>query len=135
MMNLNEMTSKQLKELGKEHHIKNWWTMSKAALISALSETLSETSTNEPEPEVVEIKSGLTQTPPPEKIVALIDEKELKKPNLRIRELTYAGKTQTIREWAAELNMPWPTLYDRINRNGWTVEEALCTPLGERRKK
>jgi hypothetical protein len=138
MMNLNEMTSKQLKELGKQHHVKNWWTMSKAALISALSEILNETSANEPEPEIVEIKSGLTQTPPPEKIVALIDAeefKQLKKPNLRIKELTYAGKTQTIREWANELNMPWPTLYDRINRNGWTVEEALCTPLGERRKK
>lgn len=124
-MNLNEMTSKQLRELGKEHHIKNWWSLSKPALISVLSEILNETSTNEPEPEVMETV-----------IEEVIEEpKELKKPNLRIRELTYAGKTQTIREWANELNMPWPTLYDRVNRNGWTVEEALCTPLGERRKK
>jgi hypothetical protein len=38
MMNLNEMTSKQLKELGKQHGVKNWWNLGKAALISALSE-------------------------------------------------------------------------------------------------
>ena len=128
MMNLNEMNSKQLKELGKQHHVKNWWNLGKAALISALSEILSETSTNEQEPEIVEIEE-----PAIEEVIE--EPKELKKPNLRIRELTYAGKTQTIREWAAELDMPWPTLYDRINRNGWSVEEALCTPLGERRKK
>ena len=129
MTNLNEMNSKQLRELGKEHHIKNWWSLSKPALISALSEILKEASTNEPDAEDVE-------TLIEEDIEQVIEEtKELKKPNLRIRELTYAGKSQTIREWANELNMPWPTLYDRVNRNGWTVEEALCTPLGERRKK
>lgn len=113
MANLNEMSSKELKALGKEHHVKDWWTLNKAALISALSEILKEEEPQEQEPEIVEIK----------------------KPNLHIKEITYAGKTQTIREWANELNMPWPTLYDRINRNGWTVEEALCTPLGERRKR
>lgn len=133
MTNLNEMNSKQLRELGKEHHIKNWWSLSKTDLVSALSEIIVE----EPKVEPIE-EPKLIQTAPPEKIVALIDEeefKELKKPNLHIKELTYAGKTQTIREWANELNMPWATLYDRVNRNGWTVEEALCTPLGERRKK
>lgn len=36
MKNYNEMTSKQLKELGKENHVKNWWNLSKAALIAAL---------------------------------------------------------------------------------------------------
>lgn len=132
MMNLNEMTSKELKELGKQHHVKNWWTLGKAALISALSEILSETSASEQKPEIVEIEEPVIEEVIEEPVK---ETKELKKPNLRIRELTYAGKTQTIREWANELNMPWPTLYDRINRNGWTVEEALCTPLGERRKK
>lgn len=56
-----------------------------------------------------------------------------KKQNLKLTELTYQGETKTIREWAAELEMPWPTLYDRVNRNGWTVEEAIETPLGQRR--
>lgn len=124
MMDLTKMGIKELRALGKEHGVKEWWSLNKAALIAALPQ---------PEP-----KPKLIQTPPPEKIVALIDEKEfekLKKPNLRIKELTYAGKTQTIREWANELKMPWATLYDRVNRNGWTVEEALCTPLGERRKR
>lgn len=59
----------------------------------------------------------------------------IKKPSLKIKELTFDGRTQTIKEWAAELEMPWPTLYDRINRNGWTVEEALTIPLGGRRKR
>lgn len=60
---------------------------------------------------------------------------KVKKPSLKIKELTYKGETKTIREWADELGMDWPTLYDRVNRNGWTVEEAIETPLGQRRKK
>lgn len=60
--------------------------------------------------------------------------KEIKKPSLKLKDLTFNGKTQTIKEWATELNMPWPTLYDRVNRNGWTVEKALTTPLRKRRK-
>lgn len=60
---------------------------------------------------------------------------KIKKSNLRLSELTYNGQTKSIREWAKELDMPWATLYDRVNRNGWTVEEAIETPLGQRRKK
>lgn len=144
MANYNEMTSKQLKELGKENHIKNWWNLSKAALIVALSEINSNANAHESKPEIVEIqepeiieKNTLVETAPPEKIVAFVEEepKKIKKPNLKIHDLTFNDKTQSIREWAAELEMPWPTLYDRINRNGWTVEEALTIPLGGRRKK
>ena len=58
-----------------------------------------------------------------------------KKANLKLSELTYNGETKSIKEWAAEINMPWPTLYDRVNRNGWPVDEAIETPLGQRRKK
>jgi hypothetical protein len=58
-----------------------------------------------------------------------------KKPNLKIHDLTFEGKTQSIRAWAEELEMPWPTLYDRVNRSGWTVEDALTIPLGSRRSK
>lgn len=58
-----------------------------------------------------------------------------KKPNLKLTELTYNGETKSIREWAEELKMPWPTLYDRVNRNGWTVEEAIEIPLGGRRSR
>ena len=60
---------------------------------------------------------------------------ETKRPNLKLSELNYKGETKTIRQWADELNIPWATLYDRVNRNGWTTEEALETPVGQRRKK
>lgn len=55
--------------------------------------------------------------------------------NLKLTELAFEGQTKTIREWADEKGMPVPTLYDRVNRNGWTVEEALTIPLGGRRSK
>ena len=58
-----------------------------------------------------------------------------KKPNLKLTELTYNGETKSIRAWAEEINMPWPTLYDRVNRNGWSVEDAIEIPLGQRRPK
>lgn len=61
--------------------------------------------------------------------------KEPKKANMKLSELTYKGKTKTIREWAAEIGMPWPTLYDRVNRNGWPIDLAIETPLGQRRPK
>lgn len=58
-----------------------------------------------------------------------------KRTNLKLTELTYNGETKSIKDWAAEIGMPTPTLYDRVNRNGWTVEEAIETPLGQRRPK
>lgn len=36
-VNLNEMTSKELKNMAKELNVKNWWTMKKAELIEAIS--------------------------------------------------------------------------------------------------
>lgn len=51
----------------------------------------------------------------------------------KVKELTYKGRTQSIKDWAEELQLPYPTLYDRINRNGWSVEEAIEIPLGGRR--
>lgn len=137
MANYNKMTSKQLKELGKENHIKNWWNLSKAALITALSEIDNNANDREPEPENVETQEAaeVEETPIVEPEIPVEEPKKIKKPNLKIHELTYDGRTQSIREWATELEMPWPTLYDRINRNGWTVEEALTIPLGGRRKK
>lgn len=125
MENFNDMTLKQLRDLGKEQHVKNWWTLSKTALIEIF--TAKE-----------ELKQNtLIETPPPDEIIAFVEveEPEVKKPSLKIHELTFNGKTQTIREWAKELGIPWPTLYDRVNRNHWTTEEALTIPLGGRRPK
>ena len=61
--------------------------------------------------------------------------KEPKKANLKLSELTYKGETKSIKEWAAKINMPWATLYDSVNRNGWPVDLAIETPLGQRRPK
>lgn len=62
-----------------------------------------------------------------------VPKKDPKKANLKMNELTYKGETKTVREWADQIGMPWATLYDRVNRNGWTVEDAIEIPLGERR--
>lgn len=75
-----------------------------------------------------------TETKTKEKIETKAEEKTTNRGNLKLKELTYKGKTQTIRAWADELQMPWATLYDRVNRNGWSVEDAIEIPLGQRRK-
>ena len=62
-------------------------------------------------------------------------EKSADRKSKKIKELTYDGKTQSIKAWAEELQIPYPTLYDRINRNGWSVEEAIEIPLGQRRSR
>ena len=62
------------------------------------------------------------------------EEKISNRANIKLKELTYKGKTQSIRAWAEEIQMPWATLYDRVNRNGWSVEDAIEIPLGQRRK-
>lgn len=54
--------------------------------------------------------------------------------SLKMTSLTYNGETKTIREWAESLNLPYPTLYDRVNRNHWSVEEAIEIPLGVSRR-
>lgn len=36
MKKYEEMTSKELKQLGKEKKVKNWWTLNKAQLVEAL---------------------------------------------------------------------------------------------------
>lgn len=41
------------------------------------------------------------------------------------RYLTYNGKTQTIKEWSDEFNIPYKVLYSRVSRYGWSVERAL----------
>ena len=74
------------------------------------------------------------ETPKPNKTTTEA-KNEPKRSNLRLTELTYKGKTKSIKEWAAEIGMPWPTLYDRVNRNGWPVDLAIETPLGQRRPK
>ena len=47
---------------------------------------------------------------------------------------TYKGETKALTDWASILGINRYTLYDRIERRGWSVEKALETPTdGERR--
>lgn len=39
--------------------------------------------------------------------------------------ITFNGKTQSIKKWAKELGFSESTLKTRINRLGWSVEDAL----------
>lgn len=43
-----------------------------------------------------------------------------------VRNITYAGKTQTIAAWARELDMTWESLAKRIKN--WGMPKALSTP-------
>lgn len=49
------------------------------------------------------------------------------------RFLTYNGKTQTMAQWADELGLEYKEIAARLNYLGWTVEEALSTPVGQPR--
>lgn len=138
MKKLEDMTSKELKEIAKVLKVPNWWNINKAALIGAIKEK--QTKTEEVSKATRRKRVVQTHSEAPKTQSEEVSEKpkqnvkaEPKKPNKKLTELTYKGETKSIREWAAELEMPWPTLYDRVNRNGWTVEDAIETPLGQRR--
>lgn len=49
--------------------------------------------------------------------------------------LTFNGKTQTISQWATEVDLPYSVLKGRINKYNWSVEDALTTPVKERKIK
>lgn len=49
------------------------------------------------------------------------------------KQLTYDGKTQSISQWARELNIGDGTLRTRLNL-GWDVEKALTTPIRNHKK-
>jgi hypothetical protein len=44
------------------------------------------------------------------------------------RLLTFRGETKCISEWARTVGLPFMTVKNRIDRSGWTVEEALSIP-------
>jgi hypothetical protein len=51
----------------------------------------------------------------------------------RERLITYSGKTQNLRSWSEELNIPYFCLRSRLNTLKWTVEKAFTTPYGGNR--
>ena len=51
----------------------------------------------------------------------------------RNRFLTAQGQTLRLCEWAERLGVDRMVITDRLRRLGWTVEQAVSTPLHERR--
>lgn len=133
MKKLEEMTSKELKAMAKREGVASWWTLSKAKLIEGIKAKRAEAEPKE-EPKT-DSEAPTESIEKPSKETKKNTKADPKKANKRLTELTYKGETKSIRDWAEEINMPWPTLYDRVNRNGWSVEDAIETPLGKRRTK
>ena len=44
--------------------------------------------------------------------------------------ITYKGETKTLPIWAEELDLPYKTLYNRLKRLNWSVEETFERPIG-----
>lgn len=124
-MNLNELSRSGLKRIAKEIKIKGFSTMKKDALMDAIATAIED---NEELYVIVEnmVEEIAAENP--------VKAKSSATPSLGIKELTFNGKTQSITAWAEEVGLQRPALYDRINRHGWSVEEALTIPAGGRRK-
>lgn len=121
MLNMNDIKLKDLKEIAKELKIKGVATMNKDAVMSELAEMMEDE------------KVAMTV----EKLIARIETPRVKgsvKSSLGLRQITFNGKTQSISAWAKEIGISRAALYDRINRHGWTVEEALKIPMSGHRK-
>lgn len=46
----------------------------------------------------------------------------------------YRGRKQTIAQWASEFGIKWHTLRQRLRTPGWSVEQALTTPVRPRNR-
>jgi len=43
--------------------------------------------------------------------------------------VSYKGKTQSLKLWTEELNISYPVVHKRITRLGWNIIDALETPV------
>lgn len=125
MLNLNEINLAALKRIGKEIKIKGFSTMKKEDLVGAISTAIEEDNELFATAETL-VEQIAAETPVKVKTSAA--------PSLGIKELTFNGKTQSITKWAEEVGLQRAALYDRINRHGWSIEEALTIPKGGHRK-
>lgn len=51
-----------------------------------------------------------------------------------VKKIEFRGQSKTLRSWSQEMNINRDTLFKRIYRDHWTVEEALTTPVRPRHK-
>lgn len=123
MLNMNDINLADLKKIGKELKIKGFSTMRKPEMMAAIADAM------EDETVAATVENLVAQIEPTTK------ERGTVKPSSGIKELTFNGKTQSINAWADEIGLKRPALYDRINRQHWTTEEALTIPAGGRRSK
>lgn len=124
-MNFAAISRTGLSKICKEIKIKGRAKMTKSAMEQAIVDAMDN---DESLIEIVEPMVDQFVTEYPVKTKS-------EKASLGITELTFNGKTQSITAWAKEVGLNRPALYDRINRHGWSVEEALTIPAGQRRKK
>jgi len=59
-----------------------------------------------------------------------IPRREQSKNTRKSLRITYNGRTQILKDWAAELSLPYLALYKRIVMRGWTVDRAFGTEVG-----
>lgn len=48
--------------------------------------------------------------------------------------ITYNGQTKSIMDWAEIIKIPYPTLWNRLYKYNWTIEQALTIKLNGRRR-
>lgn len=157
-MNIENMTSKELKAMAKELKVKNWWNLKKAELIAAIqsiqndTEDVEETASEESIVEEENVSEDYTiVTKNSNGGVTVIaeyhheditqnvqdDSEETEKPAKKSRGkmIEYNGESKNLNQWAKELGMSGQTLFARIYISGWTVEKAFTTPTKARKKK
>ena len=125
-MNIENMTSKELKAMAKELKVKNWWNLKKAELIAAIQSIQNDT-------EDVEETTNEESIVEEENVSEDVEEKPAKKS--RGKMIEYNGESKNLNQWAKELGMSGQTLFARIYISGWTVEKAFTTPTKARKKK
>lgn len=62
---------------------------------------------------------------------------EPKKPTKpsQLRMIERDGRTMCLKDWCRELGLSYNAVLARLHKGGWSIEEALDTPIGEARVK
>lgn len=143
MTNLNEMKTKELKEMAKELKVKNWWTLKKTDLINEIAIAIGDKEDEGEDVNVDQIAQNAIETANDESTDEAEEdtqdyaESDPEKPKKQRGKdlIEWNGKTQNLSQWAKELGMPGQTLFARIHLSNWSIEKAFTTPVKKRQKK